>query len=83
MATMHKNYYDHEETERDYRKHISNIAYRFGFEVIYDDDRILKDDNNEITVLVTTDETARNTLCWKAWLKLSEEYGYSGIWRDK
>jgi len=80
---MHKNYYDHDESELDYKRHISNISYRFGFNVIYNDDEVLKEENGKITLIVNTDETPRNTLCWKAWLKLSEEYGYSGIWKDK
>jgi hypothetical protein len=80
---VHKNYYDHEESEIEYRKHISNIAFRFKFEVIYEDEQILKSENGNITVLSSTVNTPRNTLCWKAWLKLLEEYDYSGIWRHK
>ena len=80
---MHQNIYDHEESEAGYRRHISNIAYRFKFKVIYEDERVLKQENGVQTVLVTTIETPRNTLCWKAWLKLADEYGYSGIWKDR
>lgn len=80
---MHQNIYDHDESEVSYRKHISNIAYRFKFQVIYEDERILKLEDGVETVIITSEETPRNTLCWKAWRKLKEEYGYSGIWKDE
>lgn len=80
---MHQNYYDHDESEPRYRQHIANIAYRFKFKVIYKEDQVLKEENGTTTVIVDSKETARNTMCWKAWLKLKEEYGYSGIWKDR
>jgi hypothetical protein len=80
---MHQNIYNHDESEPVYRKHISNIAYRFKFKVIYEEDRILKEENGITTVIVDASETPRNTLCWKAWLELQHEYGYSGIWKDR
>lgn len=73
-ATMHQNYYDHEESEKHYWKHINNLAYRYKFKVIYEEESILKKENGETTVIVDTTETPRNTLCWKAWLKLQNEY---------
>jgi hypothetical protein len=76
---MHQNIYNHDKSEPEYKKHISNIAYRFKFKVIYNEEEILKEENNEITVVATTRETPRNTLCYKAWLRLREEYGYNGI----
>jgi hypothetical protein len=75
---MYQNTYDHDESEPDYRRHISNIAYRFKFDVIYEDEQVLKIENGKTTVLTTSAETPRNTLCWKAWMILQEEYGYSG-----
>jgi hypothetical protein len=75
---MHQNIYNHEESEIEYRKHISNIAYRFKFDVIYEDEEILKVKDGKFSVIVNTEETPRNTLCWKAWMKLSEEYGFTG-----
>lgn len=75
---MHQNTYDHESSEIDYRRYISNIAYRFKFEVIYEEDQVLKIENGIKTVIVSIDEAPRNTLCWKAWMRLTEEYGYRG-----
>lgn len=75
---MHQNTYNHEESEPSYRRYISNIAYRFKFEVAYEEDRVLKIEDGVETVIVSTDEAPRNTLCYKAWMKLKEEYGYRG-----
>lgn len=80
---MHRNYYDHEANEIGYMRYISNIAYRYKFDVIYEDYRVLKIENRIESVITTVDETPRNTLCWKAWIKLSKEYGYCGIWKDR
>ena len=74
MSSKRKKKFDHEESEKHYRSHISNIAYRYKFKVIYEEERILKKENGETTVIVDTTETPRNTLCWKAWLKLKSEY---------
>jgi hypothetical protein len=63
---MHQNTYDHNDSEPYYRRYISNIAYRFKFEVVYEEDRVLKIEDNVKTVIASTDETPRNTLCWKA-----------------
>lgn len=71
---MHQNTYDHDESEIDYRHLISQIAYQFKFEVIYEEEQIIKIENGIGTVIITTDETPRNTLSWKAWLKLKDEY---------
>lgn len=79
---MHQNTYNHNESEIDYRKHISNIAYRFKFDIIYEEEQILKTENGIISVVVTSDETPRNTLCWKAWMKLTDEYGWHGLFKD-
>lgn len=72
---MHQNTYDHDESEEHYRRLISNICYRFQFNVVYEEERILWEDGS---VIIDTSETPRNTLCWKAWLKLTEEYGWDG-----
>ena len=76
---MHQNIYNHEESEPSYQKYISNIAYRFKFKVIFEEDKILKEENGETTCVVDIIETRRNTLCWKAWVKLSDEYNFDGI----
>ena len=80
---MHQNYYNHDESELRCRQHISNIAYRFNFKVIYEEDQVFKEENGTTTLIVDVGETPRNTLCWKAWRKLADEYGYSGIWKDR
>ena len=76
---MHQNIYDHEKSEQNYRRYISNIAYRFKFEVIYDEECIIKKENGEIVVIVSSEEFSRNTLCYRAWMKLQKEYDFSGI----
>ena len=75
---MHQNVYDHEQSEPEYKKYIFNIAYHFGFRVIFEDDRVLKVEHGEKTVVVTTEEVRRNTLCYNAWLRLKDEYNYRG-----
>lgn len=75
---MHQNTYNHDESEPDYKKLISNISYRFKFDVIYEEECILKVEDGVETVIVSTDETPRNTLCFRAWKKLGEEYDYRG-----
>jgi hypothetical protein len=75
---MHRNYFDHDKSELEYQRYISNIAYRFKFNVIYEEEQVLKEENGTTIVIVDIKEVPRNTLCWKAWCKLSEEYGYGG-----
>jgi hypothetical protein len=75
---MHQNTYNHEESEPSYQRYISNIAYRFKFEVVHEEDRILKIENGVETVVISTDEAPRNTLNYHAWMKLKDEYGYYG-----
>lgn len=80
---MHTNTYDHANSESGYKRYISNIAYRFKFEVIEDQDMIWKVEDGVSTKLADGEEIARNTIWYSAWMKLQEEYGYSGIWKDK
>ena len=76
---MHQNAYDHERSEPRYRRYIHNIAYRFNFQVVFEEDRVLVVADGKETALVSTGEVRRNTLAYHAWLKLQEEYGYNGI----
>jgi len=71
---MHQNTYNHEESEIGYRRYISNISYKHKFKVIYEDEQILKEEDGQISVIVSVEEVPRNTLCWKAWMKLQKEY---------
>ena len=72
---MHNNIYDHEESEPGYEHYVSEISYRFDFEVIREDDVIFKEKDGVRTEIVNGDDTPRNTLWFRAWLKLIEEYG--------
>lgn len=69
----HQSFYKHDKSEPRYRRHISNISYRFKFKVIYEEDRVLKEENGITTLIVDIKETSRNCLCWKAWSRLAEE----------
>lgn len=66
---------------KNYKHYISNIAFRFGFEIEETDDGIYKilDDKK----ILLTEGVNANRRWWKAWRKLSDEYGYCGIWKDK
>jgi len=68
-------------TDGDYRRYISNIAYRFGFEVLYEEGRISKIEDGVKSVVIETN-CLDHSLDWKAWRKLSDEYDFSGIWNN-
>lgn len=74
-------YHDNSNAD-EYRKHISNIAYRFGFIVEEDDEgHIHKINDGERTLL--TEGIHPHKRWWQAWRKLYYEYGHSGIWKDR
>jgi len=85
---QHQNQYNHFESEPHYKAHISNISWRYRFTVIHEEfdgeEQLVKVEKGGYhrTVLVKTPECPRNTLYYHAWMKLSEEYQYNGIWTD-
>lgn len=68
---------------KTYEQFISNIAYRYKFKVVEEDGTVFKEENGERTILASPGEYHPDKLWWKVWLKLQEEYGYSGIWKQK
>jgi len=77
---MHQNIYDHQTSEPEYRKYIANIAWKFKFKVVFDEeDRVLKEYDGKQIVLAKSPETPRNTLWYKTWLVLKKEYDYNGM----
>jgi hypothetical protein len=67
---------------KSYKHYISNIAYRFGFQVIYEEGRISKEENGVRTVILESDKNDQRQLAWEAWRILAKEYKFSGIWTD-
>lgn len=64
--------------DKAYREHISNIAYRFKFAVVYEEDSISVVKDGTITEIVNSDECSRDSMAWKAWRILAEQYDYCG-----
>jgi hypothetical protein len=68
--------------DKDYQHYAGNIAWRYDFQVIEEEDGIYKLEKGVKTLL---SEEAKQPCerWWRAWLKLSDQYGYSGIWKDR
>lgn len=78
MAYYNYRYRDQEEYDRDYQRYISNIAYRFGFEVIEENGSTYKVKDGERTLLIEAGTVHPHHLWWKTKLLLTEEYDFYG-----
>ncbi len=67
----------------DYKRHISNISWRFKFDVVEEEDGIYKVDGDVRTLLTEDWKDWPAKWWWHAWVKLSDEYKFSGIWTDE
>lgn len=67
----------------DYKEHISNIGFRYHFDVELCEGTIYKVVDGEKTVVLECGEYKESEMWWKAWLILDREYEYGGIWDDQ
>lgn len=80
-------YHDHrdrnqEEHDCHYHRYISNIAYRFKFKVIEEDGGVYKVCDGKKSLLFCEGEVHPHKLWSNVWVKLKEEYGFSGMSHD-
>ena len=76
---MHQNTYNHSESELFYKRYVLNIAYRYKFTVHEENDTIYMMENGISIKLSDSEEVARNTLWYSAWMKLQNQYDYNGL----
>ena len=68
----------HDESHAEgYKRHISNIAYRYGFQVVEEDGIIYHIKDGVKSPVLEEEEHQHSHRWWKSWLKLSEQYGYN------
>lgn len=67
---------------KDYKHYAGNIAWRYKFQLVEEEDGIYKLENG-IRTLLSEAAKQPEQRWWKAWLRLSDEYNFSGIWTDE